>query len=331
VLICENALAFDGKTNYDMRLIDPIPLRPRPTPPVIPTQTHQGEDADPAHPTAKISIMNVYESDLPFPKGTRIKWLRVTQNILKLNPWMGRPMIGYQNENTPRIPLGIVPVEEDGSVHFEAPVERELIFQVLDENYMAVQSMRSVAYVHPGEHLSCIGCHEDKQKAPGITHVPMALRREPSKLQPEVAPFGAITYYRLVKPVFERSCIPCHKEKAKEPLDMDYAKLEPYVFYFAGGMSWTTIKPIHGGSRTIPGRFGARNSRMGKALLDKEHKGKISEQDYRRVVLWLDSNSPRLGAYHDEEKQMRGELVWPPLDTDPSNPQGLEKRGQEPF
>ncbi len=48
--------------------------------------------------------MNVYDSDQPFPEGTEIRYLRVVQNILKTNPWMGLPMIGYQNENTPRIP-----------------------------------------------------------------------------------------------------------------------------------------------------------------------------------------------------------------------------------
>jgi hypothetical protein len=252
--------------------------------------------------------------------------LRVTQNILKLNPWMGVPMIGYQNENTPRIPLGIVPVEEDGSAYFEAPVERELIFQALDEHYMAVQSMRSVAYVHPGEQLTCQGCHEHPQRTVESSRRPLAQRRAPSRLQPEIGPIEPVSYYRTVKPVFERSCLPCHREQAKGPEDMSYEALEPYVFYFAGGMSRTTTKPLHGGSRTIPGRFGARACRMGQALLDDNHRGKVSEEDYRRVVLWLDSNSQRLGAFQDVEQQIAGELVWPTLDVDPANPQGLERR-----
>jgi hypothetical protein len=324
VLLCENALVF-GKTNHDMRLIDPIPLKPRPMPPVIGTETNQGEDADPRKPAASISVMNVYDSDLPFPEGTRIKWLRVTQNILKPNPWMGVPMIGYQNENTPRIALGIVPVEEDGSAYFEAPIERELIFQALDENHMAVQSMRSAAFVHPGEQLTCQGCHESPQKSVRLSRQPLALRRAPSRLQPEIGVVEPVSYYRTVKPVFERSCLPCHREQGKGPVDMSYEALEPYVFYFAGGMSRTTTKPIHGGSRTIPGRFGARACRMGQALLDENHRGKISEEDYLRVVLWLDSNSQRLSAFHDVDKQMAGELVWPTLDVDLGNVQGLER------
>ena len=325
VLLCENELVF-GQTNYDMRLIDPIPLKPRPTPPVVRTETNQGEDRDTSAPVATVSVVNVYDSELPFPEGAKIRWLRVLQNILKLNPWMGVPMVGYQNENTPRIPLGIVPVEEDGSIYFEAPVERGLIFQALDENYMAVQSMRSAAYVHPGEQLTCLGCHEHPQKATTTRgETPLALRRAPSTLEPEVGSVEPVTYYRLVKPVFERSCIPCHQEQGKGPVDMSYQALEPYAFYFAGGMSRTTMKPVHGGSRTIPGRFGARSSRLGQALLDENHRGKVSQEDYRRVVLWLDANSPRLGAYHDVELQEAGEVVWPTLDVDPTNPQGLER------
>ena len=322
-LLVANSEVFGGETDWEMRLIDPIPLRPRPTPPAMPIATNQGEDARDDHPTATIRIMNVYDSDQPFPEGTEIRYLRVVQNILKTNPWMGLPMIGYQNENTPRIPLGIVPVEADGSVFFEAPVERELIFQVLDSDYRAVQSMRSVAFVHPGEQLSCQGCHEPRESAPTAALDPIAFRRAPSRLIPEVGPVEPVTYYRLVQPVFENSCVPCHQERGG-PADMSYEALEPYAFYFAGGMSGSTIQPVHGGSRSIPGRFGARYSRMGQALFDENHVDAVSPEDRHKVILWLDCNSQRLGAYEDEEAQMAGELVWPSLDVDPGNPQGLE-------
>lgn len=325
VLLVENALAFGGQINWDMRLIDPIPLRARPMPPAIPTRTNDGVDAKPDAPTAKISIMNVYETDQPYPAGTKIKYVRVVQQTLKENPKMGKPMTGYQNENMPKIPLGIVPVEEDGSAYFEAPVNRQLIFQVLDENYMAVQSMRSVAFVHRGEHLTCVGCHEDINKTPKISAVPMAMKRPPSKLQPEIGPVEPVFYYRTVKPIFEKSCVPCHKSSGKGLIDMDYWKLEPYAFYFAGGMGWTTMKPVYGGSRSIPGRMGAKASKMGQVLMSDSHKDKVSKADLHKIILWLDCNALRLGSVHDAEKQEAGELVWPKLDVDPENPQGLEK------
>jgi hypothetical protein len=327
VLLCESRLVFGGETNWDMRLISPIPVRSRQRPPVIPTRTNQGAGAAPDAPAATISILNVYDADQPLPPGTRIRYLRVVQDIPKSNAQMDSPkLMGYHWENTPRVPLGIVPVEEDGSAYFEAPVERELIFQVLDENFMAVQSMRSVAYVHRGEQLACQGCHEDTHRSPAAGRgVPLALRRGPSKLEPEVGPVEPITYYRLVRPVFEKSCVPCHQREGKGPADMSYEKLEPYAFYFSGGMRGSVTIPVHGGTRSIPGRFGARSSRMGQALLDNDHRGHVSAEDYRRVVLWLDCNSLRLGAFHDEPGQVAGRLVWPLLDVDAANPQGLER------
>ena len=323
VLLCENSLAFGGTTNWDFRLIDPIPLRPRPRPPVVPTQTTQSAQPPATAPTATIAVLNVYDSDLPFPPGTRIRWLRVIQNVLKPNPEMGRPMVGYQAEACPRIPLGIVPVEADGSACFEAPAGKQLIFQVLDERYMAVQSMRSVAYVHDGERLVCIGCHENPQRTPATNRVPRALTRPPSKLQPEIGPVEPIFYYRHVQPIVQGSCVPCHRKERKGPVDMSYGALRHHAFHFDGGMRGTTIKPLHGGSRTIPGRFGARHCRLGRSLLDEHHRGKVAERHYRTLVLWLDSNSPRLGAFYDEDKQRRGDVVWPRLDVDPRNPLGL--------
>ena len=65
-------------------------------------------------------------------------------------------------------------------------------------------------------------------------------------------------------------------------------------------------------------------SKMGKALLHNHRGKRITEEEFRRVCLWLDLNSSRLGAFNDVSKQERGELVWPDLDVDPANVTGLE-------
>ena len=313
------------------RVFEPIPLRPRPQPIVVPSQTTQGDDAvvTAETPKATIAVMNVYESDQPMPEGVKIKWLRVVQNILKCTPEMGDPMIGYERESTPRIPLGIVPVEEDGSAYFEAPIAKELIFQVLDENYMAVQSMRSVAFVHPGEQLSCIGCHENHFSV-SYTHsqTPLAMQRPPSPLQAETGPIEPVSYYRQIRPIFENECIDCHREENKGPVDMSYEALkEEYTFWFSGAMLGdvnTAYSGVHGGTRSIPGRFGARYCKIGQALLDDTHKEVVSEESRRKINLWLDCNSLRLTAFHRVTDQLRGELVWPYIDVDPENPVGVE-------
>jgi len=313
-----------------LRLIDPIPLRARPSPPALPSRTRQAVEADARKP-ATVAVMNVYEADLPLPPGTRIRWLRVVQNILKSNHTIGQPMIGYERENTPRIPLGVVPVEEDGSVYFEAPVAKELIFQLLDEDSCAVQSMRSTAFVHPGEELSCLGCHEGPRKAPPAGRTPLAMQRPPSTLQPEIGPVEPVSYYRQVRPIVETTCLPCHKERGKGPQDMSYEALrEGYTFWFSGAM-WrdmtTAYSGVHGGSRTLPGRFGARASKIGQALLTEAHRKAVSPEQRRVLTVWLDCNSLRLGSYLREEAQLRGELVWPELDVDPANVLGLESLG----
>ena len=97
---------------------------------------------------------------------------------------------------------------------------------------------------------------------------------------------------------------------------MDYADLKPYVFVYAGGMSGAMVRSGEsGGSRAIPGSVGAANSRLGQVLFDDTHRDAVSAEDRRRIILWLDANAPRLGAFVDEEAQKQGELVLPVLDT----------------
>ena len=66
-------------------------------------------------------------------------------------------------------------------------------------------------------------------------------------------------------------------------------------------------------SRTIPGEFGARASKLLEYLDQRHHGVKLSDADFRRVVLWLDCNSEFLGAYEDAEAQALGELITPRL------------------
>lgn len=326
-LLVENGLC-PHDPHGAIRLCDPIPLAPRPGPPVIPEGTTQSEDFAHLDRGATIGVMNVYDTDLPLPENTTIKWLRVTQNILKTDPWMNEPFVGYGTENTPRIPLGIVPVEADGSVFFEAPPGKELMFQLLDKNKTAVHSMRAVAYVHPGETLTCAGCHEKTHGSPSKTTLsPLAFTRPPSQLEPELNPVEPLSFYRHVAPVLHRACAPCHAEKQKPPQTFDHASLAAYVFHFDGGMRGAVVTPMFGGSRTIPGHLGARMSRL-SAILDDEHHGKtVTAEDRARLRLWMDLNGPRLGSFSEEERQKQGELVWPLLDVDPENPVGLPSGG----
>jgi len=309
-----------------MPLIDPIPVRARTKPPVLPTRTFQGERASLAgHKRAVISISNVYEADLPWPDGGKLKGLRFDQVFSKTTPNREKPKIGIADAGNTRMALGVVPIEEDGSVYCEAPVEKSIYFQVLDEDRAAVQSMRSDTYVHPGEHLSCFGCHEDKWKAiPPLENPPLAMRRAPSKLEPDYGGVEPMSFYRLVKPVLENTCVPCHKQKSPSgPTGTNYGDWATMGFYFHGDRGDIT-KGTHGGSRSIPGYFGARYCKLGKAVLSDSHKKRLTEEQRGRIVLWVDNMTNEYGDYHDLGGQSGGKLVWPKLDVDPNNPNGVE-------
>ena len=323
------------------RVRDPFPLRRRRMPPDLSVLTWQGKRSGLAgHHRAVISVMNVYDADAvaQLPEGVRVKWMRIVQVIPQmLDNWFSREsvsQISFATDSIGRIPLGVVPVEEDGSVYCEAPVGKAIYFQLLDEKGMAVHSMRSATYVHPGEHLSCQGCHEDKWKNTPKAYVqPMALARPPSKIVPEVAS-GAIpfNYIQLVKkPVFDRQCVPCHREHPKAP-DMSYRSLARNDRAFSyPGESPSLVTLGVGGSRTTPGRFGARASGIIKALTTKpQHKDvKLTDDQWRRLTLWLDLNSNEIGWIGNDRAriaaQKQGEALWPPIDVDPANPTGVEK------
>jgi hypothetical protein len=321
------------------RVRDFFPLRPRRTPPILPVLTWQGKrESLPDHRRAVISVVNVYDADAAgrLPEGVKVKWMRIVQVIPQMldNEFNTKTitLLSFASDSIGRIPLGVVPVEEDGSVYCEAPVEKAIYFQLLDEKGMAVHSMRSATYVHPGEHLSCAGCHDNKWKAVQPYSRPAALRRPPSRLMPEVDS-GAMPYnfVQLVKqPVFDKECVPCHKQHPKAP-DMSYASLARHDRAFScPGESGLNVLGV-GGSRTTPGRFGAHASGIMKALTTKpQHKDlKLSADQWRRITLWLDLNSNEIGWIGNDRSQIaaqkRGEALWPPIDVDPSHPTGVEK------
>ncbi|NQU25851.1 MAG: hypothetical protein HQ567_31570, partial [Candidatus Nealsonbacteria bacterium] len=330
-----NRVVIHEPGNGPYRMRDPFPLRPRATPPTMPVKTWQGKRASLAdHRRATIKVMNCYVSDIPLPKDIKVKWMRIIQVIPQLRTQINGQVIKYMSfadESLGRIPLGVVPVEDDGSIYCEAPVGKTLYFQLLDEKGMAVHSMRSATYVHPGEQMSCVGCHENKWEAMPPMRSPKAFQRPPSKLVQEVAS-GAMpfNFHKLVKqPVFDKKCVGCHKDHPKAP-DMSYQSLAKnhLAWGLPGEIGMRMLGT--GGSRTTPGRFGAHVSGIMKSLRTKEyHKDlDMSDDDLRRLTLWLDLNSNYIGWIGEDmeqiEAQRRGEDVWPPIDVDPSNPTGVE-------
>jgi hypothetical protein len=305
--------------------LDPIPLRARPRPPVIPRATLQaGEDRPGAAPeTGTVAIMNVYESDFEWPAGVRIDALRVIQLFPKSTWHMNEPMVGRGAESLARGVLGEVPVAADGSAYFEVPAGVPVYFQAVDAEGLAVQSMRSATYVHPGERLACVGCHESKRSSPApAAAVPLAWQMPPALLAP--APDGAmpLSFPRLVQPVLDRHCVPCHdKESANKAPDLSgkpgprhgwsaaFESLLPHAWALSGGNGIFARE----GGRSQAGKLGARAAPLLGHLGPDHHGVELSPEDRRRITLWLDANSNFYGAYHDLEAQAAGEMVEPEL------------------
>lgn len=312
----------------DIACLDPIPLRARRKPPVIPDQTLQTaaarEQAAEPRP-ATISVMNMYDSDFQWPKDAEVAAMRIVQVLPKTTAPPNDPRIGVGNQTNARAVLGTVPVEPDGSVYCKVPPGKEIYFQALDENGRAIQSMRSGTYVHPGEQLNCQGCHEPKRRvSPELTRMPMALKRPPSEIEPDVEGSNPFNYVRLVQPVLDRNCVDCHTKENAIDLSgapggnhgwtRSYQNLAPeFGFYYDVG-NGSINSGIHGGSRSIPGKVGARAAPL-MDYLDQSHYGvELSDEELYRLTLWLDCNSEFYGSYENTEAQSRGEIVQPTLD-----------------
>ncbi len=314
--------------------MDPIPLQARltadgqPVHPRIPTRTWDGERSGlPDHKPATITVANVYDADWKLPPQQKVKWMRIVQLLPNVTSHQDNPLISPYSISAARMPLGVVPVDADGSVYCEAPINKALYFQLLDERGLAVRSMRSATYVHSGEQLSCAGCHEDKWGATPPSN-PSAVNRDPSPIVPEVVD-GAIPYnwYRLVKPVFESKCIPCHSQKENKNagaarLDDPFKIDKKYLFGFEGMGKYGD--PYTNSTRTTPMRFGAMESKLFQTIDKPHHDLSLTPEELRRITLWLDMNCNVLGTAFDNTHQERGGIAWSPLDVDPANPIGTE-------
>ena len=85
-----------------------------------------------------------------------------------------------------------------------------MFFQALDAEGLAVQTMRSLTYVRPGQTLSCVGCHESREAAPLPEPHPAAARASRRSWRSGRPAPGRCEYDRLVQPVLDRSCVSCH-------------------------------------------------------------------------------------------------------------------------
>jgi len=305
----------------DISCWQPMVLRPRRTPPVLPPAEPIEVVAAPVEPKhATVVVTDVYEGLEGVPRGT-VKYLRVMEQI-------ARPWSAWQHRRDDGVPgqmvavswfshiwiavlHGTVPVAADGSAHFTVPADRNIYLQALDKDFMEVQRMRTFVNFQPGEKRSCIGCHEHRSLAPA-TGPGLALRHAPSRPAPQPGDSAPrpLHYPTDVQPTLDKHCVRCHSgPKPKAGINLSATPTSHFSRSYETFMSKGLVNTIrewsgpgHNGCMdhapaVPPYTYGSHKSKL-IAHLRKGHKGvKLARDEFIKLVTWIDANGPYYGSY----------------------------------
>ena len=293
----------------------PMPVRPRPMPPVRPSAVAGKE----TQTKGVFYLQDVHESTQDIPRGT-IKRLRVNELIPQ--PTQRVPVSSAVMFEVLKRVVGTVPIDESGSVAFEAPVGVPLQFQALDENGMAVMSMRTFTYLQPGEQIGCVGCHESRKSSPPIQRSP--IDGVVLKLEPPAGPqyAGGFSFAKTVQPVLDRYCVGCHglQEIAGEidllgTIDATEENVANAVQHLLSSRAYASLTGAAGlvkiaqyGGETWysqPKDYFAHGGGLAKLVIE-EHEGvALDPQSRQRIIDWLDINAQFHGTYSWNKEEWR--------------------------
>ncbi len=291
-------------------LHNPIPLVPRPVPRTTLDMT------DRTKTTGAFFVNDVYIS-MPTVKRGTIKWLRVLEETSRVSGTAGGNgfnqtfSISAALAWSAKIFHGIVPVEEDGSVYFEAPSGRALYFQLLDKDYKMVRSMRSFIQAAPGTTRSCSGCHEYAPKAMGM---PRLADRKLKPLKPESWGSGWLDYTTRIQPIWNTKCVSCHggeKGLAKgldlsagwtEVFNISYENLtarreKMYTADLVGGICGMNGTAYWSCKVFGPYEHGSGKAILAETLLKPNHSDLLTPTEKELVFAWMDSNAMYAGTW----------------------------------
>ncbi len=299
---------FDAFGNLELIYRDPeissmypLPIRGRQKPPVINSLVDwQGQQE------SRMLVLNVYEGLESVEPGT-IDRLRLVGVPAKTHPTMNYPAMGLTNDDPGKFVMGTVPVEEDGSAHFRAPSGVTFFMQALDQQGMAVQTMRSATYLQPGQSYTCIGCHEHRNTAPPNIQ-PLAALRPPSKITPGVEGSWPLDYQVMVQPVLETHCVTCHQPDGEDPtFDLTAAKSYDALVSYGIPSLRDHIGASYAAGRSIAGAGPAHTSALLRLLEEGHYDVQLTESDRQRLITWMDTYAQRLGSFDPaQEERLRG-------------------------
>lgn len=195
--------------------------------------------------------------------------------------------------------MGIVPVEEDGSVLFTIPANTPISLQPLDENGAAIQWMRSWLTGMPGETVSCIGCHEDQNNIP-IPKRTIASNISAHKIQEPEGGVRSFTFDLEVQPILDRACIACHHAEGPKSdftggrtdkltgFGESYLSLHPYVHRQGPEAAMEVL---------VPYEYHANVSPLVKLLKTGHYGVKLTQKEWETLYNWIDFNAPYHGTF----------------------------------
>jgi len=294
-------------------LLEPVPLRATPRPPVIPNRV------DPSRKDGLVYVADIYDGPglKGVPRGA-VKKLRLFTYQFAYHGMGGQVnRVGYDGPWDVKRIMGTVPVEEDGSAFFRVPANTPVSLQPLDDKGQALQLMRSWMTAMPGETLSCVGCHERQQMAPPSKYPTAASRRGPVEITPWYGPTRGFSFVREVQPVLDKYCISCHDGKpganGEEVADLRDApavrppgpdngyqqgsKFTPSYMALKCYVRNATIESdMH---LLMPGEFAADTTRLMQLLRKGHHGVQLEPEAWDRLTTWIDLNAPAHGTWHE--------------------------------
>lgn len=298
---------------------EPRPMRARPREMAKPDRVNLAKE------DAKVLLDNVYIGrNMEGVEPGSIKKLLILEALPKpVNFSGGWEPISYGGTFTLARILGTVPIEEDGSAHFTLPALRSIFWVAMDENDMSVKRMQSFAAMQPGEFVSCIGCHEERQGTPVRSRLPMAMKRPADKIEPIEGIPGVFDFPRDIQPILDRHCVDCHDYTAGEKggpraggviLTGDRAGIYSHAYYELSSRFEFVVGLNQDGNRP-PYTVGTSASPLMRKLDGQHYDVKLSPEEKDMIRYWIETGAPYPGTYASLGCGMpKGESVAPIVD-----------------
>ena len=297
-------IEVDGKLN----IIEPFPVMRPEQPAPIPDRVDESKT------NCIINCVSIYNGPglAGVPKD-KVKKLTVFYYEYSPRNIGGHYTIGVEGPWDPRVILGTVDVEADGSFMFEAPANLPLSILALDAEGKSLQLMRSWFVGMPGEVLSCVGCHEQQNKVSPNQRT-AASRKKPQQIQPWFGLRRGFAFEREVQNVLDRKCVGCHADDATATNALGQ-KIPSFV---RGGGDWGFSKsylafhpyfrrngPEGDYHLLTPLEFHADTSEMVQLLTKGHHNVQLSDEEWARVLTWLDLDVPFFGTWAERGANKR--------------------------